>query len=404
MTLNRTLQSLGLAGLALGCTALPAAASAFWFVDTVTPYGQKVDWLYQFMMWISIAILIVVEVALVAALIKFRKRPGENRQPETWSHNTKLEIIWTVIPFALLVAILIPTFQALAYLADVPKNPDLTLEVVGHQFYWEYRYPDLNVTFNSTPRDANGGYGDPLELPVGRKIKVIMTASDVIHAWWVPAFGLQQMTTPGNLAMVPLEITKAGDYTGSCAFLCGPQHGAMGIFVRAVDQPTFMAWADKHKSATGLKPIATVGLVGQTPPPPEANEVPEGKENPQGTEAAVAGKPTAEEAKKLSEKGKDLYAAKCLGCHQPTGAGVPGVFPPLDGSEFVTGPDKALVEIIVKGKSGPIKVKGADYNSAMPPVGTGMSDEEVAAIATYVRQSWSNKAEAVGPAMVKAKH
>jgi cytochrome c oxidase subunit 2 len=236
---------------------------------------------------------------------------------------------------------------------------------------------------------------------VGRKIKVILTASDVIHSWWVPAFGMQQMTTPGNLAMVPLEVTKPGDYTGNCAYLCGPQHGAMGVFVRAVDHPTFMAWVDKHKSATGLKPIATVGLVGQTPPPPEANEVPEGKENPQGTEAASAGKPTEAEAKQLAEKGKDLYAAKCLGCHQPTGAGVPGVFPPLDGSEFVNGPEKPLVEIILKGKSGPIKVKGADYNSAMPPVGTGMSDEEVAELATYVRSAWSNKSGAIGPAQVK---
>lgn len=397
---------LGLATVLLGLAAMPAAASNFWFVTPVTPMGHQIDWLYQFMMWISVVILIVVEVALVAALIKFRKRPNETREPESWSHNTKLEIVWTVIPFAILVAILVPTFKALAYLADVPKNADLRLEIVGHQFYWEYRYlfpgeTNPTVSFNSTPRDANGGYGDPLYIPVNHKMEVVMTSADVIHAWWIPAFGMQQMTTPGNLSIIPLEVDKPGDYTGNCAFLCGPQHGAMGIFVRAVDENTFKDWVGKHKLAAAAKDIKTVGIVGQTPPPPEQNNKEAEEAAKQGSKAAAGGAPTEEEAKKLAEKGSAIYTSKCAGCHQPTGAGVPGVFPPLDGSEIVVGPDKDLVGIIAHGKSGPIKVKGQDFNSSMPPVGADLSNEEIAEVATYVRTAWSNKGKPIGPGMVK---
>jgi cytochrome c oxidase subunit 2 len=398
------LARLSLAVLVLGIFAAPAAASNFWYVTPVTPYGEKVDWLYQFMMWISCAILVVVEVALVAALYKFRKRPGENRQPETWSHNTKLEVIWTVIPFVILVAILVPTFQALAYLADVPKNPDLSLEIIGHQFYWEYHYPELGVSFSSTPRDADGGYGAPLVMPINRKIKVVMTAADVIHAWWIPAFGVQQMTTPGNLSQIPLEVSKPGDYTGNCAYLCGPQHGAMGIFVRAVDNASFLAWAAQHKSSVALKPATQLGFVGATPPPPEFNNKKSEEEAAAKAKAKLTGSsgtaPTETEAKALSEKGAALYTSKCAGCHQPTGAGIPGVFPPLDGSEYVAGPDKDIIAIIIHGKAGAIKVKGGDYNGAMPAVGTGMSDEEIAQIATYVRTAWSNKGKAIGPGQV----
>lgn len=394
------LTRLGLALATLGFAAAPAVASNFWFVTPVTIFGQKVDFLYQFMMWISIAILVVVEVGLVAALVKFRKRPGEEREPATWSHNTKLEVVWTVIPFLILIAILVPTFQALAYLADVPKNADVTLEVVGHQFYWEYRFPELGVSFQSTPRDANGGYGDPLVLPANKKIKVLLTAADVIHSWWVPAFGMQQMTTPGNLAMVPLEILKPGDYYGNCAYLCGPQHGAMGVYVKAVDYPAFVAWAGQHKAATALKPIAQVGQIGQTPPPPEENNKKAEEAAKAAAQGAAGGAPTAAEAKTLAEKGSALYTAKCSGCHQPTGAGIPGVFPPLDGSEIVLGPDKDFVGVILHGKSGPIKIKGADFNGAMPAVGAGLSNEEVAQLATYVRTAWSNKGKPIGPGQV----
>jgi cytochrome c oxidase subunit 2 len=380
--------------LAIGglVAAEPASASPFWWVTPVTPYGQKVDFLYQLMMWICIAILAVVEVLLVVALVKFRKKEGDTRQPETWNHNTKLEVIWTAIPFALLIVILVPTFQALAYLADVPKNADLTLEVVGHQFFWEYRYPELGVKFNSSPRIGDAPQ-EPLYIPTDRKLKVVLTSSDVIHSWWIPAFGMQQMTTPGNLSMVPLEIKTPGTYEGACAFLCGPLHGAMNVVVKAVPGPEFDAWAAKNKGQA-IEPIGKVGKVGMVAPPPKPHE---------GGEGATTEKPSgAVDVAALKTEGSGIYTSKCAGCHGAAGAGVPGMFPPLAGSEQVNGDDKALIGILLNGLSGPVTVKGASYNGMMPPWKDQLNDKEIAAVATFVRSSWGNNGKVITPDQVES--
>lgn len=423
--MHRTLTSWRPLALALAALAAPllapeaAYASNFYYPDPVTPYGVIVDNTYQLMMWMSIAILIIVEVALVAAIIKFRKRPGENRIPETWHHNTKLELIWTVIPFIMLIIICVPTFQGLAYLADIPKTPQLTLEVVGRQFFWEYRYPELNVTFTSTMRtEANAAVkpGDKawddmaLFMPINKKMLVKLTGADVIHSWWVPSYGLQQMTTPGNLVQIPLEITKPGDYAGACAYLCGPYHGAMDIKVKGVDQATFDTWVLAHKATSPIEPIAKVGKIGMVAAAPKKPEhgtttTGEGHETaPQATTApeASAAPVVAVDTKALAAKGKGLFEAKCVGCHGAAGAGIPGLFPPLAGAEQVTGDKDELINILLAGKSGEITVKGQKYNGMMPAFGT-MTDEEVAAVATYIRSSFGNTADAVTPDQVKAK-
>lgn len=406
-TMQHTLTSRKVAVAALGALAVvlaPEAAQAgmLGFPDQVTVWGHQVDFIYQLTTWISIGILAVVWIGLAAALIKFRKRANETREPETWSHNTKLEVIWTVIPFLLLIVILFPTFKALAYLADVPKKADLTVEVVGHQFFWEYRYPDLGIKFNTTPTMGPGTGMEELVLPVDRKIKMVFTSADVIHSWLVPQFGIQQMTTPGMLAMAPLEIKKAGLYEGYCTYLCGDLHGAMRIRVKAVPESEFTAWAAGYAKTPNIEPIAKVGKVGMVAPPPKKKE--HGAEGEHGKAPADGHGETAAQVDpvKLSAMGKEIYASKCAGCHGAEGAGTPGVFPPVAGAEQVNGDDAALIGILLNGLQGPVTVKGQSYNGMMPPWKDQLNDEEVAAVATFMRTSWGNNGKAISPEQVKA--
>lgn len=386
-----------LAALATPLLFAPAASAApFWFPDPATVWGDQVNGIYQLLTWISIGILLIVEVGLVAAIVKFRKKPGDTREPATWSHHTTLEVVWTVIPFILLIVVLVPSFKALAYLADVPKKADVTLEVVGHQFFWEYRFPDYGVKFNTTPTMGPGTGTETLHLPVGRKIKVLLTSADVIHSWYVPNFAIQQMTTPGNLAQIPLELTRTGLFEGYCTYLCGTLHGAMRIRIQGDTAADFDKWIAAQPKTT-IEPIKQTGKIDMLPPPPRVHE--EGKEpgKEEGKEAAV-------DVAALSAKGKDIFASKCAGCHQAMGTGVPGVFPPLAGSDYVNGPDEQLATTIKNGLNGPVTVKGTQYNGAMPAFKGQLSDEEIAAVATYVRTSWGNNGKPIAPAVVEAVH
>ncbi|MEB3330095.1 MAG: cytochrome c oxidase subunit II [Candidatus Sericytochromatia bacterium] len=389
----------------LGASA--GLAAPFANMDPVTPFGVIVNDTYQLMMWICIGILVVVEATLVYAIVKFRKKPGENREPESWSHNTKLEVVWTIIPFVLLIIICVPTFRGLMYMASLPKNPDLVLEVVGRQFFWEYRYPALNVTFNSTMRTEAISKLQPgqkewddiaLYLPANQKMLVKFTAADVIHSWWVPAFGMQQMTTPGNLVQFPLEVTKTGSFTGGCAYLCGAFHGQMDIKVKVVEKPEFEAWAQAHQAPGAIDPVEKVGKVGAVFVKPKATEHAASEPGvPPAAEPVAAVDPA-----QLAKQGEAIYTSRCAGCHQAAGTGIPGVFPPLAGAEHVNGDDETLARILVHGLNGPIKVKGVDYNGAMPAFGGQLSDEEIAAVATYLRTQWGNNGRPLMPDVVKA--
>lgn len=402
--------------------ASSASAAPFGYMDSVTVFGDINLNLYNLMMWISIAILVVVEAALVYAIFKFRKRAGENRAPESWSHNTTLEIVWTVIPFILLIIICVPTFQGLLYMVNIPKKPDLVLEVVGRQYFWEYRFPELNATFNSRTRLGDViaiKKGTPewddiaLHLPINQKILVKFTAADVIHSWWVPAFGMQQMTTPGNLVQFPLEIKEEGRWQGACAYLCGPLHGAMDIKVMGVNRPAFDAWIASHQAQGEIAPFESVGKIGAVYQKPKASEHSEGDSHgavaATHSEAKVAVSPAentaeapAEDLAALAKDGAALYAARCAGCHQPTGDGLPGLFPPLAGAEQVNGPDEALVDILLKGLNGPITVKGGQYNGQMPAF-ADLSDKEIASVLNHLRSSWGNNGKLISPAQVKAR-
>ncbi|MEB3196103.1 MAG: cytochrome c oxidase subunit II [Candidatus Sericytochromatia bacterium] len=411
------------------CFTGAAIAAPFGYVDSVTVFGDINNSLYQLMMWICIGILVVVEVALVYALVKFRKKPGENREPASWSHNTTLEVVWTIIPFVLLIIICVPTFQGLMYMANLPKKPDLVLEVVGRQFFWEYRYPELNATFSSTMRTeavskiqkGTKEWDDiALYIPTGRKILVKFTAADVIHSWWVPAFGMQQMTTPGNLVQFPLEVKQTGSWEGACAYLCGAFHGAMDIKVKGVDAPTFDAWVAAHKAPSAIEPFESVGKIGAVfkkpalpahgAGEPAAGEHAAGEHAvpasaaPAAAPSAVTEAPAAPvDTAALVKAGEAVYTSRCAGCHQPAGTGMAPMFPPLAGAEQVNGSDDEVIDILLKGKVGPMTVKGTQYNGQMPAFGGQLSDTEIAAVISFVRSSWGNTAKPITPDQVKAR-
>jgi len=224
----------------------------------------------------AITIVIALITALVFALmgyiiVKFSAKA--HAKPSTRTHNTVLEVIWTLIPVVILVAIAFPSFRLL-YAEDHAPDPKVTLKVIGHQWYWTYEFPDLGVSFDSNVKqDADLKQGDerllsvdaPLYLPVGEDIRIQVTAEDVIHSWSVVQFGVKTDAVPGRLNEAWTRIDAPGTYFGQCSQLCGVNHGYMPIEVRAVPVAEFQAWIDQHKttkksSAEGAATLADASL------------------------------------------------------------------------------------------------------------------------------------------------
>jgi cytochrome c oxidase subunit 2 len=218
-----------------------------------TSIAVELDFLHN---WILMPIITVITIFVMILLLILIFRFNEKRNPvaSKTTHNTLIEILWTVIPICILVVIAVPSFRLLYNQLDIPK-PDLTIKAIGHQWYWSYEYPDNgNFTF-----DAHLVTADPAEaaqkhvirlldtdnevvLPVGKNIRVQVTGADVIHSWTVPAFGIKHDGVPGRINESWFNIDKPGIYYGQCSELCGVQHGYMPIKVRAVSLEEFNAW------------------------------------------------------------------------------------------------------------------------------------------------------------------
>lgn len=353
--------------------ALPAFAADAWqkldpdlMPEMVTEQGHMIKDIYHLINFITIGIFCLVAVLMIYTLVKFRKRPGENRQPLNFNHHTGLEIIWTIVPAAILIGIAIPTYKVIAFHESIPQDPDgLNVDVIGHQWYWEYRLPDHKVQIM-----ANDGLATPLVVPVNKVVRLNLTGEDVIHSWFVPQFGFKIDTVPGRINQAWFKVEKPGTYHGQCAELCGTMHGKMYITVKAVSDAEWETWRKEQ-------PVADLT---------------------QGDKEA-ADKPVDEAT--LTKEGAKVYAARCASCHQPTGAGVPGAFPPLAGSEYVTGKPEDHAKVVLNGLNGAITVKGQSYNGVMPAWKDVLSDREIAAVVTYERNSWGNKAGVVTPDDVK---
>ena len=351
---------------------LSGAANAAWdvnFQPPVTPIAQQMFDLNIYIFWVCVVIFIAVFGVMFYSIFKHRKSVGH--KAAQFHENTTVEIVWTVIPFLILLAMAWPATKTILAMKDTTGS-DLTIKVTGYQWKWGYDYLQEGFGFYSnlaTPlaqienRENKGSnylleVDRPLVVPVDTKVRVIITANDVLHAWWVPAFGVKQDAIPGFVRDSWFKAEKTGIYRGQCAELCGKEHGFMPIVVEVKTKADYAAWVAEQKKAS----LATAEDISKV-----------------WTEAALA------------EMGSKIYAANCVACHQATGKGVPGAFPALDGSKIVNGPPDAQLALILNGKTGTAM---ASFKQ--------LSNTDIAAVIAYTRTAWGNKADQfVQPAEVK---
>lgn len=328
--------------------------------------------LHSLILWIILGIFIVVFVPMGIALIRHRKSAGHS--PAKFHDNRTVEIAWTVVPTLILIGMAWPATRLVVAMKDTARE-DLTIKVTGHQWKWEYEYFGDGIRFmsnTSTPREQIDGtqpkgehylleVDRPLVVPAGKKIRLVTTASDVIHSWAVPALGIKQDAIPGFIRETWFRAETPGTYRGQCTELCGVGHGFMPVVVNVVTEAQFAAWMQEQKALVAAA-------------------------------AANAAKTYAlEDLKAMGEK---VYAANCLVCHQANGMGIPNVFPALAGSKIATGEQAAHINIVLNGK----------VNTAMAAFGKQLSDLDLAAVITYERNTWGNRTgDAVQPADVAAR-
>lgn len=253
-------------GLALVTPALAAIPEPWGinFQPAASPTMTKVHEFHSLLLWIIVGIVLFVSALLLVIIFRFNEK--RNPTPSKTSHNTLLEVIWTAVPVLILVVIAIPSFRLLYY-ADKSPDPEMTIKVVGHQWYWSYEYPDHgDIAFDSymvadkdlKPEDRDLRLlkvDNEVVLPVDTRIQVLVTAQDVIHSWAMPAFGIKKDAIPGRMNETWFQIDKPGTYYGQCSEICGTGHAFMPIAVRAVSKDEFAAWV-KEKGGKMPAPVA----------------------------------------------------------------------------------------------------------------------------------------------------
>ncbi len=360
--------------------------------EGVTELSRDIHDLHMVIFWICVVIGVLVYSLLVYSLINHRKSKGV--VPAQFHENTKLEILWTVIPFLILLGMAIPATKVMIKTYDT-AGAEMTIKVTGYQWKWRYEYLDEGVSFFST-LDAKSNQArqldsninpatvenyllevdHPLVIPVGKKIRFLFTGADVIHSWWVPDLGWKKDTIPGFITDGWAKVEKPGIYRGQCTELCGRDHGFMPIVVIAKPEAEYQQWLAEQK---GGKTAA-----GET--------APVAAEAPVAEAVAV---PAADEAGKaaLLAQGKAVYETHCAGCHQTSGGGIAGLFPAITKSPVATGPVAAHINIIMNGK---------------PPLMSSFRNvlkaEEIAAVVTYQRNALGNSTGDVVQAADIASH
>jgi cytochrome c oxidase subunit 2 len=234
----------------------------FGFQQSASPVMDDIIWLHDFLLWIITAIVLFVLALLVYVMVRFNARA--NPVPSRTTHNTALEVLWTIIPVLILTAIAVPSFRLIFYQLDVPK-PDMTVKATGKQWFWSYSYPDQKFEFDSLMLQDKDRKADQPRLlavdnemvvPVNKVVKVLVTGSDVIHSFSVPSFGVKIDAIPGRLNETWFKAEREGTYYGQCSQLCGRDHAFMPIAVHVVSEQAYNAWLDqaKKKYAQGLPP------------------------------------------------------------------------------------------------------------------------------------------------------
>jgi cytochrome c oxidase subunit 2 len=324
----------------------------------VTDISNEVFELHMLIFWICVAIGVVVFGVMFYSMYAHTKK--KNPVAATFHENHKVEIAWTIIPFLILIAMAIPASKTLVKIYD-DEAGDLNIQVTGYQWKWQYNYLEDDVSFfsnlstdmdeinNLVPKGENylQEVDEMVVIPVGKKVRFLITANDVIHSWWMPAFAIKQDAIPGFVNTAWTKVDKPGIYRGKCTELCGKNHGFMPIVVKVVEQSEYDEWVSgKRQAAMKMAELTTKDW-------------------------------TAEE---LVARGESVYAVNCVACHQTNGQGIPGIFPALAGSDIVLNDKERNIEILMEG------VQGAAMNSF-----SYLSEVELAAVITYTRQSWGNE-------------
>jgi cytochrome c oxidase subunit 2 len=333
----------------------------------VTQIASDIAWLHWMMLIICLVIFIGVFGVMFYSIWAHRKSKGA--KPATFHDNVKVEIAWTIIPFLIVIGMALPATRTVVAMKDT-SGADMTVKVTGYQWKWGYEYLDgpaegINFLSNlSTPQaqinnlEPKGEFylmevDNPLVVPVGQKVRVVVTAADVIHSWMVPDFGVKQDAIPGFLRDTWFRAEQVGTYRGQCAELCGKDHAFMPIVVEVLSQEDYVAWAQQQQAA----------LVTTADDPNREWEVDE-----------------------LVARGQSVYNAQCIACHQATGQGLGPAFPALVNSPIVMGPMADNIEIMLNGRPGTAMQSYAN-----------LSDVEIASVITYTRQSWDNAGRGSDP-------
>jgi cytochrome c oxidase subunit 2 len=360
-------------------TAVTAAViAAFWLLLAAPGYtGNEINMtrgvtaqsmisykLHMIILWICVVIGVIVFSAMFYSIVAHRKSKGY--EASQFTHSTKAEIVWTIIPVLILIVMAVPATTALVHMEVAPET-EMTVKITGFQWRWKYQYMEDEISFisslhldsNAARRLASGTnpesvenylleVDNPLVLPANTKIKFLITADDVIHSWWVPALGWKRDAVPGFINEAWTEILEPGVYRGQCAELCGKDHGFMPIVLNVLPKDEYQAWAEQQRERMAHQDEETRRLW------------------------------TRDE---LMATGENVYAAQCATCHQADGQGLAPAFPALAGSTVTQGPVEDHIQVVLNGREG----------TAMQAWGNMLSDSDIAAALTYTRNAFGNE-------------
>lgn len=341
-----------------GSAAAESAARQLNMPQGVTEVSQAAYDIHMIMMWICTVIGVGVFGFMFYVMYAHRKSRGA--VAENFHENLTVELLWTIVPTIILIVMAVPATTALMKVYDT-QNPDIDIKVTGYQWKWQYEYIGEDVKFMSelsTPLDEVYGRApkgehylrevtQPLVIPVGKKVRFLITGNDVIHSWWVPDFGVKRDAVPGLFTSAWARTDKPGIYVGECTELCGMGHAFMPVVVEVKEEADYNEWLAGKKA--------------------EAAEY-----------AQTIGKQWS--AEELMVRGEEVYDRSCSGCHQPDGNGIPGVFPALKGSPIALGPPEGHIGVLIHGVPG----------SSMQSFADQLSEVDIAAVVHYERNAWGN--------------
>lgn len=347
------------------------AGKQYNLAEPVTEIARQIYDLHTLMLVICLIIFVAVFGVMFYSIYAHRKSKGA--KSASFHESTTVEIIWTVVPFLIVIGMALPATKTVVAMKDT-TNADLTIKATGYQWKWGYEYlagEGEGISFLATlttPREqierfrgrevASLGDNYLMEVdnhvvvPVGKKIRVVTTANDVIHAWMIPDFGVKQDAIPGFVRDTWFKAEKEGIYRGQCAELCGKDHAYMPIVVEVVSEEKYSAWVQAKLEE----------MQSKMDDPTKQWDVAE-----------------------LVARGEQVYNANCAACHQASGAGIPGAFPSMIDHPTVKGPQDAQIDVLLNGK-----------NAGMPAF-KQLSDVEIGAVITYTRQAWANAGTGTDP-------